>query len=759
LANLNIKAEDYMGTDQIRIGDGKGLSINHIGTTRLFTPHSQIDLFDILHVPHISKNLISVHKFTKDTNTFFEFHPSYFLLKDRRTGKLLLHGLNKHRLYQFFPYANKTPHYAMVGERASTFQWHSRLGHPTLKIVRRVLSRFKLPVAAPKYSPICTACLGAKSKRLPLASSSGIATCPVALIYTDVWGLAPVSSRSGAKYYVSFLDAYSKYTWLYPVSLKSDVSSVFLKFKSYVERFFNTNIKAIQFDWGGEYCPVNQLLQQISILHCISCPHTHQQNGAIKRKHRHIVETGLALLSHAHLPLTFWDDAFTTACYLINRMPTTILKNQSPFKALFKCSLDYNFLRTFGCLCWPNLRPYNTNKLQPRSVPCLFLGYNTLHKGYKCLHLPTNRLYISRDVFTESQFPYPSHSPPKESPSPISRQPFSLHFLSPPLVPPITKSSSPASSPSLLSAPLQSPTSVFVTFVESSSLPDMSAAPSPPLDLLGSIHPMVTCAKNISKTQEFTDGRVRYPIPRALLAESSSFATEPTCHSSAVKDKNWRAAMNIEFDALLQNRTWTLVPPDSATNIIGCKWVFRLKRKPDGTIDWYKARLVAKGFHQQPRIDYGETYSLGIKPTTVRIVLSIALSNGWPIRQIDIQNTFLHGDISEVVYMSQPLGFAHPQFPTHICKLQKALYGLKQAPRAWFSRRGKLLTLGSQSDTSLFICKSATYTILVLIYVDDILITSSNPSAVRNLLDTLKQDFCEMIVAQRAATVSSLEKI
>jgi hypothetical protein len=172
---------------------------------------------------------------------------------------------------------------------------------------------------------------------------------------------------------------------------------------------------------------------------------------------------------------------------------------------------------------------------------------------------------------------------------------------------------------------------------------------------------MVTRAKNsISKPREFTDGRVWYPIPRALFAESSSLITEPTCHFSAIKDKHWRVAMNTEFDALPQNRTWTLVPPNSATNVIGCKWVFRLKRKADGSIDRYNARLVAKGFHQQLGIDYGETYSPVIKPTTVRIVPSLALSNGWPIHQIDIQNAFLHGDISEVVYMSQPPGFAHP---------------------------------------------------------------------------------------------------
>jgi hypothetical protein len=131
------------------------------------------------------------------------------------------------------------------------------------------------------------------------------------------------------------------------ISCKSDVSVVFLTFKTYVERYFNSKIKAIQSDWAGEYHSINKILQQFGILHRVSYPHTHQQNGAIVWKHRHIVETGLALLFHAHLPLKFWDDAFSTACYLINCMPTSILKNLSPFEIMFKCSPDYTFLHTF----------------------------------------------------------------------------------------------------------------------------------------------------------------------------------------------------------------------------------------------------------------------------------------------------------------------------------------------------------------------------------------------------------------------------
>ena len=197
---------------------------------------------------------------------------------------------------------------------------------------------------------------------------------------------------------------------------------------------------------------------------------------------------------------------------------------------------------------------------------------------------------------------------------------------------------------------------------------------------------MMTKSKaNISKPKQFNDGTVRYPLPHALLTETTLSPSEPTCYSSAVKVPQWHEAMNTKFDALLKNQTWTLVPSTQAHNLVGCKWVFRVKHRADGSIERYKARLVAKGFHQQPGIDYTETFSPVVKPTTVRIVLSLALSKNWSLRQIDVQNVFLHGCLSEEVYMTQPPGFNHPQFPNHVCKLHKALYGLKQARRAWFS--------------------------------------------------------------------------
>jgi hypothetical protein len=140
--------------------------------------------------------------------------------------------------------------------------------------------------------------------------------------------------------------------------------------------------------------------------------------------------------------------------------------------------------------------------------------------------------------------------------------------------------------------------------------------------------------------------------------------------------------MEDKIQALVQNHTWRLVPRTSHKNIIGSKWVFRIKRKPDGSVDRYKARLVAKGFAQQSGIDYQETFSPVIKFTTIRLVLSIATHHRWPIKQIDISNAFLHDNLTDELYMEQPAGFHHPQYLDYVCRLQRSLYGLKQAPRA-----------------------------------------------------------------------------
>jgi hypothetical protein len=163
---------------------------------------------------------------------------------------------------------------------------------------------------------------------------------------------------------------------------------------------------------GGEYQKLNPFFARIGISHCVSCTHTHLQNGATEHKHHHIIDVRLSLLSHANMPLKFWDEAYLTITFFISRTPSHVIGYQTPMERLFGQTPDYSLLRKVGCVCWPNLLPYNTQKLAFRSTLCIFLGYSNQHRGYKCLEPKSGRVYISRDViFDETFFPFSSLHP------------------------------------------------------------------------------------------------------------------------------------------------------------------------------------------------------------------------------------------------------------------------------------------------------------------------------------------------------------
>nr|KYP67572.1 Retrovirus-related Pol polyprotein from transposon TNT 1-94 [Cajanus cajan] len=222
----------------------------------------------------------------------------------------------------------------------------------------------------------------AVASRLQSGPSSSVYTAPFELIiFSDLWGPASVTSTCGFQYYITFVDAYTRFTWIYLLKNKAQTIGIFKQFHNMVKNQFQLPIKALQTDWGGKYRPFTAYLNDVGIQHRLICPHTHHQNGVVERKHRHIVELGLTMLAEANLPMQFWDYAFPTSVYLINRLPSSSIQNEVPYQKLFNKIPDYHFLKVFGCSCFPHLRPYNRNKLQLRSQECLFLGYSTSHKG------------------------------------------------------------------------------------------------------------------------------------------------------------------------------------------------------------------------------------------------------------------------------------------------------------------------------------------------------------------------------------------
>jgi hypothetical protein len=388
-----------------------------------------------------------------------EFHPSCFFVKDRISGKILHKCPSKNGLYQWSPSPSAAPPSVFSSERASHHDWHARLGHPADQILHQVMSKFHLPITSNKKLSLCSACRRGKSHQLPFSLSDHPSHFPLELVISDVWGPSPTLSNNGVRYYVIFVDHYSKFSWLYPIECKSDVFTIFPKFQAYVKHLFDRKIKSIQTDGGGEFQKLRHLFTSHGIHHRLTCPHTHEQNGSVERKHRHFVEMGLTLLAHASAPLIYWAEAFQAASYLINRLPTPVLQNSSPFQKLFNLRPNYSFLRVFGCACWPHLRPYNRHKLDYRSAECIFLGYSPSHRGYKCLHLPSGRVYISRHViFDKSLFPF-------SRPSPSSLDPPTQQALLCPL-PPLPSNNPPP----LSNNPLRNPIPTRVQF----------SPPSPP---------------------------------------------------------------------------------------------------------------------------------------------------------------------------------------------------------------------------------------------------------------------------------------
>jgi hypothetical protein len=221
--------------------------------------------------------------------------------------------------------------------------------------------------------------------------------------------------------------------------------------------------------------------------------------------------------------------------------------------------------------------------------------------------------------------------------------------------------------------------------------------------------------------------------------------SEPSTYAEASEDPNWQQAMEEEHEALQKSKTWELTDLPSNKKAIGCKWVYKLKLNSNGDIDRYKARLVAKGYAQEYGTDYEETYAPVAKMTTVRLVIGLATQFDWPIFQLDVRNAFLNGDLHEEIYMHQPQGFVQTGAERKVCRLRKSLYGLKQAPRAWNAKiHDYLVQFGfqiSDADPSLYILRQTDEITVLVLYVDDLILTGSSSDVIRRVKHQLSSVF------------------
>ena len=336
-----------------------------------------------------------------------------------------------------------------------------------------------------------------------------------------------------------------------------------------MENQFHKSVKVFRSDNAKELL-LGEFFSEKGVIHQFSCVERPQQNAVVERKHQHLLNVARSLYFQGKIPIQFWGDCVQTAAFLINRLPVPILQHKSPYQVLFDKEPDYQSLRVFGCLAFASTLPSSQHKFSPRAIPCVFLGYPGGFKGYRLFDIATGKFLISRDVvFHESIFPFQS-----QPPSALAYDPFpdlvrplpcqdSLDHLPPLAIPAPDPTPEPPDQPILRRStrPRKPPTHLqdFVTHVD------------PPYPI----------------TNFVSYDRLSLSYKQFVLQVSSTY--EPQYYCQAAHIPEWQHAMSEELAAMDSNHTWDIVPLPKGKHTIGCRWIYKVKRKPDGSVDRYKA--------------------------------------------------------------------------------------------------------------------------------------------------------------------------
>ena len=405
---------------RITTANGRTLPVTAQGALTL----SGNKISEVLYVPGLCKNLLSVGKFA-DTGHYTLFGPRHcWVFAHDNLNKVILTGTRPHsnslyRINTSLTGKIKRPSHmsiprinaAIVSLPGLTELWHKRLGHINFQSLY-YLSQRNMVIGLPllkKIQPTCEACMLGKQHIHPIPKHVlPYTTRPLELIHSDLCGPLPHTSLKGNRYVLTFIDDFSRRTWVYFLDVKSDTFITFQDFQRQVEREMSLSLACLRTDRGGEYLSseFNTYCTRQGIQRQFTAAYTPQQNGVAERKNRHLCETMRTLLFDAQLPPILWEEALRTSNYLINRMPHRTLQSSTPLERYSGRKPTISHLRIFGCRSYVHLKA--SNKLQPKSLPSILVGYDDQTKAYRCFDYNRNKILISRDVaFDETKLGLP----------------------------------------------------------------------------------------------------------------------------------------------------------------------------------------------------------------------------------------------------------------------------------------------------------------------------------------------------------------
>ena len=383
--------QSHPSTSTITLTDGSASCVLGLGTIH---PTSLSTLTFVLSLPQFSFNLIYLSKLNCTLHCNISFFLDYCLIQDLLTKRIIGRVRESRGLYIL---ETKVSKFVACSGVVTSFELHCRLGHPSFSLLKKVYHQF-----SSQSSLNCESCQYAKFHHVHLSPRvNKRASAPFELVHSDVWGHCPIMSLSGFKDFVTFIDDFSRVTWLYLMKSHSEVFSHFSPFYAEIQTQFHVTVQTLRSDNAKEYLsePFQSFMLQHVILHQISCVDTPSQSGVSKRKNRHLLETVRALLFQMNVPKHFWDDAVSTACFFINRMPSLVLNWATPYHRLFPNNPLFPIApKVFGCTCFVRDVRLQVSKLDPKSLKCVFVGYSRVQKGYRCYYSTLRRYLESTDL-------------------------------------------------------------------------------------------------------------------------------------------------------------------------------------------------------------------------------------------------------------------------------------------------------------------------------------------------------------------------
>ena len=703
-------------------------------------------LKDVLYCPNLGFTLVSVSRIAAAGYTVM-FKDAICNILDR-TGKIIGEIEASNGLYRVSNSHDKAS--VAFAQKSSIVSLHRRLGHISPAMVKTMIASKAcsgLELDDRSDMTPCASCEHAKATRKPVQKTR---TTPRANIFggeihSDVWGPSPVQTIAKQDYYISFTDDYTRWTTIYLMKKKSGALKYYQSFEAWCATQFDARIRTLRTDRGGEYMSndFDDHLGKRGTLR-IAAPHdTPEYNGVSERLNRTVLERTRAVLHASGLPKFLWGEAAVHIVWLKNRTPTRALSDgTTPFQMLYKTKPDFSRIFDWGAPIW--VHDANSNKLDARGVLGRWVGLDS-DGGYHRVYWPgKHSITVERsvrpaieDVLVPVVKVLPlegekvteeirerkiedDRTPRLEEKAENDPDDTTEHEY---------EANTPQDAPINTREPRIRKPSRYVKEIQDGTI---------------HTHHMPSLRNLLPKGMSLPQANFTVQIEHALVsAVIKAEGFDPASLKEARQRSDWTKwddAIRKELASLKAAKTWELVRRPKDKNVVGSKWVLRLKKDSEGEIDKHKARVVAKGFTQQEGVDYFETFAPVARLASIRTVLAIAARNGWRIDTFDFHSAFLNGtfDKDEEIFMEQPPEYEEKDRRLYVLRLLKTIYGLKQSSRKWYEIICRLMAeLGftrSEYDPAVFYWREGNDIMIIVIHVDDCTIAGNS----QKLIDDCK---------------------